>query len=137
MREQSVLLYDGSRAVFRSLAAAVERHAGLVLVPLESGTGCAFLDRQFGERPFAFLLVEDGRVYAGRSAISRLLERYGVSDRVTAAVERLYAVGGDPFGRVVHGAEPADLDGEFPLDGGAETALAGASGVSIDVRDAT
>lgn len=138
MGEQSVLLYDGSRALFRRLARAVERRAdGLTLVPLESETGTAFLDQQFGERPFALLLVEGDSVYAGGTAISMLLEQYGVSKSLTAAAERLYDVGGDSFGRVVHGAEPADLDGQFILDSDAKAVLSRAGGVDIDVQDAT
>ena len=138
MSEQSVLLYDGSRPLFRRLARAVERRAdGLALVPLGSETGAAFLDRQFGERPFAFLLVAGDRVYAGGTAISQLLERYGAGERLTALAERLYDVGGDYFGRVVHGAEPADIDGQFTLDDDAATVLWGAVGVEIDVQDAT
>lgn len=138
MSEQSVLLYDGGRPVFRRLARAVERRAdGLALVPLESETGAAFLDRQFGERPFAFLLVEGDRVYAGGTAISKLLERYGAGERLTVLAERLYDVGGDSFGRVVHGAKPADIDGQFTLDEDAATVLRGAGGVEIDVQDAT
>ncbi|MDZ7747206.1 MAG: hypothetical protein U5K28_12200 [Halobacteriales archaeon] len=138
MSEPSVLLYDGSRRLFRELASRVERRAdGLALVPLESETGTAFLDRQFGERPFAILFVEDDRVYAGGTAISKLLERYGAGDAITVVVERLYDVGGDSFGRVVHGAEPADLDGEFTLDGDAKTVLSGTDSVDIDVQDTT
>lgn len=118
----AVLLYDGSRPVFRAVADAATRCTDLVAVPLESDAAGRFLDAQFGDRPFAFVLVEDEEVHAGRATVERVLQRRGVP--FSAAASRVYPPLSGPIGRLVHGQEPADIDGTRPLDPAARAPLA-------------
>lgn len=113
---QSLLIYDGSRAPFRAAADLVGRVASdLKPVRWQADHVQAFLDAQFDDRPFAFILVEDDTVAVGEDAIGRLLQRRGVDDTLANLVTRAYPPFSAPFGRVVHGREPADLHGTFPL----------------------
>ena len=43
------------------------------------------------------------------------LERGDVADSLATLVKRVYPPLSAPFGRLVHGQEPADLHGSFPL----------------------
>jgi hypothetical protein len=113
---RALLVYDGSRRPFRAVADAVAATAdGLRPVPWESAPIQAFLEAQFDGRPFAFVLIEGDRVHVGSETLFRVLRRRGVAAPVARAVKRLYPVAAGPFGRVVHGQAPADIDGTFPL----------------------
>lgn len=121
---RSLLIYDGSNALFRAAADLLTRRAdGLVPVAWGSEPVQAFLEAQFGDRPFAFILVEESSVHVGESAVDRLLRDRGVDPAVASVLERLYPPVADPFGRAVHGREPADLHGTFPLTDAARAHL--------------
>jgi hypothetical protein len=121
---RSLLIYDGSTPWFRTVAATLTgRTDDLVPVAWEDPAVQAFLDAQFGDRPFAFLLVEGASVHAGEAAVARLLERWGVDPPVADLLERLYPPVSGPFGRAVHGREPAALHGTFELTDAARDRL--------------
>ena len=118
-----LLVYDGSDPAFRRGIRALTCGTDLRPVPWESDPVQAFLAAQFGDRPFAFLLVEGDRVHAGSETVARVLERRGVDGRLGALLRRAYPATAAPLGRLVHGREPADVDGTFPLDERAATHL--------------
>jgi hypothetical protein len=123
--KQSLLVYDGSNPLFRAaVEAATRRSEGIVAVRWGAEPVQAFLEAQFGARPFAFILVEGDSVHVGQETVERLLRRMGLADPVVDALKRGYAVGGAPFGRLLHGRSVADLDGTFPLSEEAEAHLA-------------
>jgi hypothetical protein len=129
----AVLLYDGSRPAFRAVADAATRHTDLRAVPLQRDAAARFLDAQFGGRPFAFVLVEEEVVHAGSATVTRVLRRQGVPFAGLAGAA--YGPLAGPVGRLVHGREPADLDGSHPLtDAAREHADRLRRGVSIPVR---
>jgi hypothetical protein len=74
-----------------------------------------FLRAQFGSVPFAFVLVTDDTVHVGSATVRCILEEQGVPDSVTTLLTDAYPAIADPFGRVVHGQAPADIDGSFSL----------------------
>ncbi len=88
----------------------------VVAVPWESERIQAFLEAQFGRRPFVFLLIEDDVVHAGRMAVERAIAARGLGTQAASAFERLYPTIADPFGRLVHGEAPADIHGSYPLE---------------------
>lgn len=129
----AVLLYDGRHRAFRALADRVADCVdGLVTAPLESERAKRFLEAQFGDRPFAFVLVEGESVHVGSAAVRRVLRRTGAGPAAGLAA-RAYPALAPAFGRVVHGEEPADLDGTVPLADAARDPLAALRGVSIPV----
>lgn len=114
----SFLVYDGRTRLFRRGARGVARRSpGLRLVPWEAEATRRFFEAQFGEHLFAFVLIEPdvGLVHAGGETVGRLLTGWGVSPWLVGAAERVYGALADPFGRVVHGQAPADLEGSFPI----------------------
>jgi len=112
----SVLVYDGSRQVFRTVARAVaDRVDGVTVVPWENAAVQRFLEAQFGSRPFSFVLVDEESVHVGEEAIGQILRDRGVAPAVATLLERGYPAIAEPFGRLVHGQEPADLHGTFEL----------------------
>jgi len=114
--KRSLLIYDGSNPLFRAAAeAATHRSDEVVAVRWNAEPIQAFLEAQFDHRPFAFIFIEGDSVYVGEETVGRLLRRLGVADPLVDGLKRAYAVGGAPFGRVLHGRKIADLDGEFPL----------------------
>ena len=136
--QKSLLVYDGSNSLFRAAAeAATCRSDEIVAVRWDSEPIQAFLEAQFDARPFAFIFVEGDSVHVGKETVGRVLHRMGLADSLVDGVKRTYAVGGGPFGRLVHGRTIADLDGTFPLSAEAATHLAGLRHVrEIPVRDA-
>lgn len=95
---------------------ALTRGSDLRPVPWESAPVQAFLRAQFGDRPFAFLLVEGDQVHAGSETVARVLERQGVGGSLPGFLKQAYPPTAAPLGRLIHGREPAALDGTFPLD---------------------
>jgi hypothetical protein len=114
---RSILVYDGSNRWFRAVADTFSRCSDdIVTVPWQSDAVQSFLEAQFGARPFAFILVDGGEVHVGSETVETVLRKRGVTRGVSRLFKRLYPVAGPPFGRLVHGREPASLDGTFSLD---------------------
>jgi hypothetical protein len=131
----AVLLYDGSRPAFRAVADAATRCTDLRAVPLSTAAAGQFLDAQFDSRPFAFVLIEGESVHAGGATVERVLERRGLGGPVSALARRAYGPLSGPVGRLVHGQEPADLDGTQPLrDAARDPADRLRDGVSVPLR---
>jgi len=112
---RSLLVYDDSRAAFTAAADLLAEATNLELVAWQDERVQSFLSAQFDERPFSFILIDEETVYVGADAIERLLERGDVADSLATLVKRVYPPLSAPFGRLVHGQEPADLHGSFPL----------------------
>ena len=122
---RSLLVYDDSTEWLRAAADLVASAAEDVRpVPWNADAVQAFLDAQFDDRPFALVLVEADTVYVGKAAVERLLQQYGVDGELARVLKRLYPPFSAPFGRLVHGQEPDDLHGTFPLDAAASDHLA-------------
>lgn len=119
---RSLLIYDGSTESFRAAADLFTR-CSPDLRPVPWGTEAvqAFLEAQFDGRPFAFILVEGESVHVGDETVARVLRKQGIAAPVAAALTRAYPSVAAPFGRAVHGREPADIHGTFPLDEEART----------------
>jgi hypothetical protein len=112
---RAILVYDGGNRWFRAVADAFGRCTDdLVAVPWQSDAVQAFLEAQFGSRPFAFILVDGDRVHVGSETVERVLRKRGFGG-VSRLCKAMYPVAGPPFGRLVHGREPADIDGSFAL----------------------
>lgn len=121
---RSLLVYDGSNPLFRAVVeAATRRSDEVVAARWASEPVQRFLEAQFDGHPFAFIFVEDDSVHVGGETVARVLSRAGAPDRLVDGLKRAYAVGGGPFGRVVHGRRVADLDGTFRLSAEAATHL--------------
>jgi hypothetical protein len=118
-----LLVYDGSRPAFRAAAALFTRRTDLRPVPWGDPAVQSFLEAQFDDRPFVFCLVGGDTVHVGRESVERALRVRGAPERVVAAVGRVYPDVAGPVGRVVHGREPADVAGSFPLTEAAREAL--------------
>ncbi|MCQ4333840.1 hypothetical protein KM295_10170 [Natronomonas sp. F2-12] len=128
--KQSLLVYDGSNPLFRAVVtAATRRSEEIVAVRWSSEPIQAFLEAQFDARPFAFILIEGDSVHVGEETVERILCRAGLADSIVDALKRTYAVGGAPFGRLLHGRTVADLDGTFPLSAEAAAHLTDLRGV--------
>jgi hypothetical protein len=113
---RSLLIYDGSNSLFRAAAEAATGHSDdLLAVRWDAEPVQAFLEAQFDDHPFAFIVVDDDTVHAGTATVQWLLERGDVPDSIVDGLKRAYAAGGDPFGRLVHGRAVADVDGSFEL----------------------
>jgi len=113
----SVLVYDGRKAAFRTAVDVLTYGMDdLIAVPWESAPIQRFLEAQFGDRPFVFVLIEGDAVHAGETAVRRAMDARGIADPLARGVESLYPRIADPFGRVVHGEAPADIHGTYRLD---------------------
>ncbi|MDS0221690.1 hypothetical protein NDI54_10065 [Haloarcula sp. S1AR25-5A] len=114
---QSLLVYDGSTDLFRRAAETVTHCAtDITPVPWESDSIQAFLQAQFDDSPFAFILIEGESVHVGEAAVKEALEQLNIAPPVARLVEQAYPTAAAPFGRVVHGQVPAEIHGTFPLD---------------------
>jgi hypothetical protein len=93
-----LLVYDGSRRLFRTAANRLTDGAALRPVRWGHESVQAFLDAQFGSRPFAFILVEDDHVHVGAETVVRLLRKGGIDGGVARLLERAYPTVAGPFG---------------------------------------
>ena len=122
--QRSLLVYDGSNALFRAAAAAVTgRFEDVEAVPWGAESVQAFLEAQFGGRPFAFMLVEANVVHVGEETVARVLRRGGAAEPVVDGGRRAYSAVAGPFTEAVHGRRAADLHGTFELAPAAATHL--------------
>lgn len=120
----SLLVYDGSNPAFRAAAATVTcRLSNIRPIRWESKSVQQILEAQFNAHPFVFALIEDETIYVGAATIRRILEEYNAAKPLVETLEGLYPVVSGPFGRVVHGREPADINGSFSLKPAAEKQL--------------
>lgn len=111
-------MYDGQTKPFRILARwLTSQSTRLTLVPWRATETQKFLTKQFGDHLFAFVLVDvdENVVHAGSETVSSLLRTRGVPEPIVMSAKRAYLTTADPFGQVVHGRRPADIDGSFPL----------------------
>ena len=119
MREyDAVLVYDGECPYCSVAARALRRLDDVGAISWYDEAAQAFLDAQFGERPFAMFLVDRGerRVYAGRAAAEELAERAGTPGIVGSLVRENY----DRIARAVGAVsgrerDPDDYHEVFPL----------------------
>lgn len=121
---RSILVYDDSTEWLRAAADLVASAEDAKAVPWETPAVQSFLDAQFDDRPFALCLIEADEVHVGKAAVERLLEQHGFDEELAQLLTRAYPPFSAPFGRLVHGREPADLHGTFPLAEDAAAELA-------------
>jgi hypothetical protein len=136
---RSLVVYDGSNSLFRAAAEAATRQSDDVrAVRWDAEPVQAFLEAQFDDRPFAFIVVDGDVVHAGEATVEWLLDRTDVGTAVAESLTRAYATGGDAVGRLVHGRPIADLSGTFELTDEAATHLDALREVrEIPVQDAS
>ena len=95
---RSVLIYDGDCIYCSGAAKALRRLGNVGSIPWEHEAAQRFLEDQFGEVPFAMILVDlDAEVvYAGRSAAKEIADRAGMpslaSDIVSAEYDTISKV---------------------------------------------
>jgi hypothetical protein len=114
----AVLIYDGECPYCSVAAVALRRLRSIGALSWYDDEAQAFLVRQFGETPFAMVLVDrhHNRVYAGRSAAEELTDRAGTPGIVGSLVRDRY----DDIARVVglasgRGRDPDDYHDIYPL----------------------
>lgn len=122
----SVLIYDGDCPFCSAASTALRRVDDVGVVPRSDDAARAFLAAQFGDPPFALVLVdgEARRVHAGRDAARELCDRAGLPVLVRDIVGENYESVADAV-RTVSGADrEADAyHGTFDLTADAASAL--------------
>lgn len=123
---EAIVLYDADCPYCTAATKAVRRVEDLGAVSWDEPAAQSFLEAQFGETPFAVILIDTAaqRVYAGRTAASELASRAGlpelVSDIVESEFDRVESVVNKLGG---HETEPDRFHGVFELTEAAESAL--------------
>ncbi|WP_318569396.1 DUF393 domain-containing protein [Salinigranum marinum] len=114
----AVLIYDGECPYCSVAAVALRRLRSIGSLSWYDDEAQRFLAAQFGETPFAMVLVDRRRerVYAGRSAAEELAERAGTPEIVGSLVRDRY----DDIARLVgvasgRGRDPDDYHAIYPL----------------------
>jgi hypothetical protein len=129
-RFDAVLIYDGECPYCSVAARALERIENVGALSWYDDAAQSFLEAQFGETPFAMVLVDPdeagGTVYAGRGAAEELSTRAGLPSLVGSLVRDNY----DSIAKVVglasgRGREAADCHGRFALTDDGRTAFDG------------
>ena len=114
----AVLIFDGDCPFCSAAATAMRRCGDVGAVGWDDETAQSFLDAQFGEAPFALVLVDgaDETVYVGRDAAEELCNRAGMPVLVGDIVGDNYESLADAV-RTVAGAdrEPDPYHGTYSL----------------------
>lgn len=114
----SIVLYDADCPYCSAATKALRHIDDLGAVSWDEAAAQSFLEAQFGETPFAIMLVDttDDRVYAGKSAARELARRAGLPDLLSEFVEsefdRIEAVV-DKLGG--HDEDVDEFHGEYEL----------------------
>ena len=135
----AVLIYDGECPYCSLAATALQRLDDVGAISWYAEPVAPFLRAQFGDEPFAMVLVDDaeGQVYAGRTAARELATRAGLPGLVGNLVRENY----DSISKLVglasgRGRDAADLHDEYELtaDGRAlyDDLAAAASGSPVE-----
>lgn len=97
-----VLIYDGDCPFCSAAATAMRRLDDVGAVAWDDPAAQSFLEAQFGETPFALVLVDRPAetVYVGREAARELCERAGVPVLVGDLVGEHYEAAADAIRRV-------------------------------------
>jgi len=115
---RGVLIFDGDCPFCSAAASALRRLDDVAAVEWDHEASQAFLEAQFGETPFALVLVDRAAetVWVGREAARELCDRAGVPTLVQDVVGDNYESLADAI-RTVTGVdrEPDAYHGEFPL----------------------
>lgn len=129
----SVLIYDGECPYCSVAARALEAIDDIGAISWYDDDAQSFLDAQFGETPFAMVLVDNDekQVYAGKAAAEELTQRAGMPGLAGSLVRDNY----ETIARVVglasgRGRDPDDVHEQYDLtDDGAAAfeALAGSA----------
>ena len=138
----AVLIYDGECPYCSIAARALKQVNDIGALSWYTDTAQSFLRAQFGDTPFAMVLVDEseGLVYGGRAAAEELAERAGTPEIVGSLLRDNY----ETIARVVGLASgrrqpPDDVHERYPLtDAGAGLfdSLA-ADAVNRDIRATT
>lgn len=115
---ESVLVYDGECPYCSIAARALRELDDVGAISWYDDAAQAFLERQFGETPFAMFLVDrrERRVYAGRAAAEELADRAGTPGIVSSLVRDNYERIADVVGAVSgRGRDPDDYHDVYPL----------------------
>lgn len=116
---RTVLIYDGECPYCSIAATAVRRLEDVAVVSWYDDAAQEFLTAQFGEAPFAMVLVDadEGRVYAGRNAARELADRAGTPKLVGSLVRDNYERIASAVGRASGRDHEADsYHEEYPLE---------------------
>jgi hypothetical protein len=114
----AVLIYDGKCPYCSVAARALKKLDEVAAISWYDEAAQAVLDAQFGETPFAMVLVDRrlNRVYAGRSAAKELADRAGMPGIVGSLVRDNYETIADVVGKASgRGRDPDDYHDEYPL----------------------
>ncbi|WP_336326853.1 DCC1-like thiol-disulfide oxidoreductase family protein [Halovenus sp. HT40] len=135
----SVLIYDGECPYCSVAARALEEIDDIGAISWYDDPAQSFLEAQFGETPFAMVLVDttENRVYAGKAAAQELADRAGMPDLVGSLVRDNY----ETIARIVglasgRGRDPDDVHEQYDLtdDGAAAFEALAASAIDRDIR---
>jgi len=141
-RFDSVLIYDGECPYCSVAAKALEQVDNLGAISWYDETAQSFLAAQFGDPPFAMVLVDRSarQVYAGRAAAEELAGRAGMPTLVGSLVRDNY----ETIARAVsvatgRGRAPDDVHERYELtDGGQDLfGTLAVNAVEQDVRAGT
>lgn len=117
-RFDSVLIYDGECPYCSVAARALEQVDSLGAISWYDETAQSFLAAQFGDPPFAMVLVDRPaeQVYAGRAAAEELADRAGMPDLVGSLVRDNYGTIARAVGLATgRSRAPADVHERYEL----------------------
>lgn len=74
-----------------------------------------FLEKQFDETIFSFVIIEDDIVFVGQDAIKRISEILGSPQIISKIGYYTYPIISKPVGLILHNREPSDINGRYKL----------------------
>lgn len=134
----SVLLYDGECAFCSAASRAVQQLDETGVLPWEHPAAQSFLVTQFGEAPFALMLIDGDaeKIWAGRAAAQELCARAGMPSLVEDIVAESYDGVADAVRRVSGlDRDPDPYHGTYELTAGAKEEYAGLIRAASDARE--
>jgi transcription antitermination factor NusA-like protein len=118
MNNSTVLIHDGS-CVYCAAAADLVTHIDddVGVIEWSSDVVQEFLTEQFESTPFSMGLVDLKKktVYLGQEAMSQLVQRAGVSQRIADRLSRDYAEVAPDVSRATNKRQPSTFHGKFNI----------------------
>ncbi|PSQ45790.1 DUF393 domain-containing protein [Halobacteriales archaeon SW_7_68_16] len=135
-RFDAVLIYDGDCPYCSVAATAIKRTDDIGIVSWYDDDAQEFLEAQFGEAPFAMVLVDVAadRVYAGRAAAEELADRAGMPSIVGSLIGDNYDTIAGAVGKLSgRDRDPAPFHETYRLADGARDLFDALAAAAADV----
>lgn len=132
--DRKILIYDAKCTYSKGISSVFAQSDKQVRsIDWENSVVQDFLEEQFGRKPFAMMVVDDGTLYVGEEATRHLTQNIGIPNTVTEVVKHRAQPVSTIFSKLARRRQTDNIHGEFPINDEAATILEELSTEPVDI----